>query len=444
MILIFLSCSVSPPAEQRLAPLETEEEMLTQIHTLRFEENHKELRRVGKRYLDSFGDTPGSVEVRLLLGHADIELGFYDEAAEILTPLLDETVSDQARGEALILIADVHKAKGRFGESAAALCDALSADLEKARFSKGKGRFKEALRIINEVIDKDPKYPDALFLKARILWDGFGKREEAELESSIHEEAEQYIPFDINDVSLDFEILKGEEDEEEAEEEEEEKESDLMDVMLVAAKKDIVEDYVNLLNLTKLNPVVLDVDAFALQNAFEIGSGTEKGCYAIVNVGAEELGINAIKDGVSIFTRDSSYGGFQINEAIMEKFDVPYEEAENIKLGGAKKEADTKALIEILTSVVTGWGSEIGRALDFLATTYPDETIEKIIISGGSSRIPGFREYLEQETEIMVEMLDPFANLQFNEKIFDNEYLSYMGPQAAVAVGLALRSIGDK
>ncbi len=272
-----------------------------------------------------------------------------------------------------------------------------------------------------------------------------GKREESDLESTIHEEAEQYIPFDINDVSLDFEILKGQDEEaEDAEEEEEGNESDLMDVMLVAAKKDIVEDYVNLLNLTKLNPVVLDVDAFALQNAFEVSSGTGKGCYAIVNVGAEELGINAIKDGVSIFTRDSSYGGFQINEAIMEKFDVPYEEAENIKLGGVKKESDTEALTEILTSVVIGWGSEIGRALDFLATTYPDETIEKIVISGGSCRIPGFREYLEQETEILVEMLDPFAKLQFNEKIFDKEYLSYMGPQAAVAVGLALRSIGDK
>jgi type IV pilus assembly protein PilM len=87
---------------------------------------------------------------------------------------------------------------------------------------------------------------------------------------------------------------------------------------------------------------------------------------------------------------------------------------------------------------------EIKRALDFLATTYPDATIEKIMVSGGSCRIPGFQKYLELETEIPVAELNPFAGLVMNERMFDPKYLSYMAPQAAVAVGLALRSIGDK
>jgi type IV pilus assembly protein PilM len=218
-----------------------------------------------------------------------------------------------------------------------------------------------------------------------------------------------------------------------------------MDVMLVAAKKDIVEDYVSLLHLTGLTPAILDVDAFAVQNAFELSSQDVSGCYAIVNVGAEELGINAIKNGVSIFTRDSSYGGYQINEAIMSKFGVSYEEAEKIKLGGAKLESKERdSLEDIFSSVVSGWVNEIKRALDFLTTTYPDETIEKIYVSGGSCRIPGFQKYLEIETEIPVAEMNPFANLQINDKVFDPKYLSYMAPQAAVAVGLALRSIGDK
>lgn len=148
LVLIFLSCSVSPPARQRLAPLETEEEMLARIHALRFEENYKELRRAGKRYLDFFGDTPGSVEVRLLLGHADTELGFYEEAAEILSPLLDETVSSQARGEALILTADVHKAKGRFSESAGALCAALSMDLDETHELQARNSLREVVELL--------------------------------------------------------------------------------------------------------------------------------------------------------------------------------------------------------------------------------------------------------------------------------------------------------
>ena len=269
------------------------------------------------------------------------------------------------------------------------------------------------------------------------------KRKETELEGSIQDEAEQYIPFDINDVNLDYEILT---DLGELEEKQSDKEGKgFMDVMLVAAKKDIVEDYVSLLHLTGLSPGILDVDAFALQNAFEISQEGASGCFALVNVGAEELGINAIKDGVSIFTRDSSYGGYQINEAIMSKLEVPYDEAERIKLGGAKVDGKDRAeLEEIFTSVVSGWVNEIKRALDFLATTYPDETIEKIFVSGGSCRIPGFQKYLELETDITVEELNPFANLQINEKIFDPKYLSYMAPQASVAVGLALRSIGDK
>ena len=266
------------------------------------------------------------------------------------------------------------------------------------------------------------------------------------MEGTIQDEAEQYIPFDINDVNLDYEILTLPEagNEEENQEERGGDETNLMDVMLVAAKKDIVEDYIGLLHLTGLNPVVLDVDAFALQNAFEICTDELSGCYAIVNVGAEELGINAIKNGISIFTRDSAYGGFQINEAIISKFDVSYDDAEKIKLGNKKVDKERGELEEIFTTVVSGWVNEIKRALDFLATTYPDETIEKIFISGGSCRIPGFQKYLEMETDIPIEELNPFRNLQVNEKVFDPKYLAYMAPQAAVAVGLGLRSIGDK
>ncbi|MBW2065836.1 MAG: type IV pilus assembly protein PilM [Deltaproteobacteria bacterium] len=272
------------------------------------------------------------------------------------------------------------------------------------------------------------------------------KRKEEELEETIKEEAEQYIPFDVNDVNLDYEMLselEGGEEKGEGEKDKD-KESDYMDVMLVAAKKDIVEDYVSLLHLTGLNPVILDVDAFALQNCFEINTGDVSGCYAIVNVGAEELGINAIKNGVSIFTRDSSYGGYQINEAIMSKFNISYEEAEKLKLGGAKIDKGRADMEEIFTTVVSGWVNEIKRALDFLATTYPEEKIEKIYVSGGSCRIPGFQKYLMMETESEVVELNPFASLEINEKIFDPRYLSYMAPQAGVAVGLALRSIGDK
>ncbi len=274
-----------------------------------------------------------------------------------------------------------------------------------------------------------------------------GHKDESELEATIQEEAEQYIPFDINDVNLDFDILAPEDASGEASEERPSEESDRMEVMLVAAKKDIIDDYVALLGLAGLNPTVLDVDAFALQNAFEASTDVEeaKGCVALVNVGAEELGINAIKNGVSMFTRDSSFGGAQITEAIMSEFDVDFEGAEKIKLGGIEIEKEKiGALEEIFKSIVTDWVREITRALDFLSSAFPEDNIEKILLAGGSCRTPGFQKYLESETNIPVAELNPFAKLTIDEKYFDAKYLEFMAPQAAVAVGLALRSIGDK
>ncbi|MBW1715427.1 MAG: type IV pilus assembly protein PilM [Deltaproteobacteria bacterium] len=266
------------------------------------------------------------------------------------------------------------------------------------------------------------------------------RKEEKDLEESIQSEAEQYIPFDINDVNLDFQVLySGEE-----EPEEEGKES-YMDVLLVAAKKDIVEEYISLLHLTELNPAILDIDAFALQNAFEISDHEQSGCHALVHIGAQHLTINVVKDGISIFTRDSSYGGSQITSEIQKKLNISYQEAERIKLGAKPFTTEQKSAIEeIFSGTVTRWGQEVKRALDFVATTFADIKVENILLTGGSSLIPGFSKYLGLETGLKIEPLNPFANMEIREKSFDTGYLNYSAPIAPIAIGLALRSIGDR
>ena len=265
------------------------------------------------------------------------------------------------------------------------------------------------------------------------------KREE--IEATIHNQAEQYIPFDINDVNLDFDILDKEETLSEDEDANEEKS---LDVMLVAAKKDVINAYVNLLVAADLNPGVLDVDVFALQNAAELIITDEKEGYAIVNVGAEELGINTVVNGTSLFSRDSSFGGTQITELIMSHFDVDFEMAEEIKLGAVQDRPWDQKLEAGVSGVVSDWAQEIKRALDFVDTTYSDKTIGKIFVCGGSCRIKGFQKYLEAHTGLPVVELNPFTNLIPNQDLFDEEYLNHMAPQACVAMGLALRSIDDK
>ncbi len=171
--------------------------------------------------------------------------------------------------------------------------------------------------------------------------------------------------------------------------------------------------------------------------------GVEEG-YAIVNVGAEELGINTLFNGLSLFSRDSSFGGTQITDLIMNHFGVDFEKAEEIKLGAKPDKPWDLGLEASVSGVVSDWAQEIKRALDFVDTTYSDKTIGKIFVCGGSCRIKGFQSYLEDYTKLPVEELNPFSNLIINHDLFDEQYLQYVAPQACVAMGLALRSIDDK
>ena len=265
--------------------------------------------------------------------------------------------------------------------------------------------------------------------------------ERDEIDATIHDQAEQYIPFDINDVNLDFDILEKEAVLSESDDADEAKS---LEIMLVAAKKDVIDAYVNLLAAADLNPGVLDVDVFALQNAAELNLTDEKEGYAIVNVGAEELSINTVVNGTSLFSRDSSFGGTQITELIMNQFDVDFKTAEEIKLGSVQDKPWDQNLETSISGVVSEWAQEIKRALDFVDTTYSDKTIGKIFVCGGSCRIKGFQKYLEAHTGLPVVELNPFSSLIPNQDLFDEEYLNHMAPQACVAMGLALRSIGDK
>ncbi|MGM0428378.1 MAG: type IV pilus assembly protein PilM [Thermodesulfobacteriota bacterium] len=272
--------------------------------------------------------------------------------------------------------------------------------------------------------------------------------DESGIESTIQEEAEKNIPFDVNDVNVDFAVVPSESGfGGKAGKESAEQPGNNMDVMLVAAKTSIIDEYVHLFQTAGMNPCVLDVDIFALQNALELSMDDPTKGHVIVNVGARELSINAVYGGVSTFSRDSSYGGAQITEAIMSELNVDFEQAERIKLGTgdvSNRDKDKETIREIVTSIVSSWVREVKQALDFVATTYPDETMDELLVGGGACRIPGFQKVLEIETGLPVTQINPFRSLKINQKSFDPDYLGYMAPQAGVAVGLGLRSIRDK
>jgi type IV pilus assembly protein PilM len=257
---------------------------------------------------------------------------------------------------------------------------------------------------------------------------------EAELEESIQWEAERYIPFDINDVNIDFQIFGSTQENPE-----------VMDVILVAAKKDIINDYVSVIMESGLNPVIIDLDSFALENMltinYELGDG---GTVAIANVGATVTNINIIRNNTSAFTRDIFKGGNQMTEEIQRQLRADHEEAEKIKVG-TKVDLSSQAIIQnVLKTASESLAVEIGNSLDFFQSTSTYEKISKLYLSGGGSKIKDFDVILQQQIGIPVEVVNPFKRIDYSGRDFDLEYLREIGPIMAVGVGLASRKVGDR
>jgi len=257
--------------------------------------------------------------------------------------------------------------------------------------------------------------------------------DEEQLQETIHFEAEQYIPFDISDVNLDFQILG-----------DNETNPNQMNVFLVAAKKEMVNDYVSLANLAGLNPCIVDVEAFALQNTFEANYDTAGDNVALIDIGASKTSLNILKGNNSVFMRDVSLGCLQINQKIISLIDCSYDEAEQLKYGGDSERLSDEDLKGIVSSVVADWCTEIRRALDFFYSTYPDDRINRILLSGGGANIAEFRQLLAVEASAEVETINPFTNIYVDDDRIDPEFIKQIGPQAAITTGLAMRKVNDK
>lgn len=256
---------------------------------------------------------------------------------------------------------------------------------------------------------------------------------EAELSESIYWEAEQYIPFDIQDVNLDYEILDAGSDQ------------GSMEVLLVAAKKDKIADYTNVIAQAGKSPVVVDVDVFALQNAFEANYGFESNAVvAILNAGASAININILAGSQSVFTRDVSMGGNAFTEAVQKELNLPYESAEQLKKGqdvdGATYE-DARAVLRAMTDNVL---LEVEKTFDFFKATASSDRIDRIMLSGGASRVEGFAESLRERFATDVEQFDPFRQVVCDAKKVGIDDVDEFGAVAAVAMGLALRKVGDR
>jgi type IV pilus assembly protein PilM len=258
---------------------------------------------------------------------------------------------------------------------------------------------------------------------------------DAELAEAIQWEAEQYIPFDIQDVNLDYQILdRGDPAAGRT----------TMDVLLVAAKKEKIADYTGVIAQAGRTAVVVDVDAFALQNAYEANYGSDPHAVVVLlNAGASATNINILHGVQSVFTRDISIGGNAYTEALQRELNLTYETADALKRGQSVEGPTFEDARPVLRAVTENVMLEIQKTFDFFKATAASDKIDRIVLSGGASRAEAFSDLLTDRFELPVEAFDPFKSVMFDPKKL-GVASSEAAPTAAVAVGLALRRAGER
>ena len=252
-----------------------------------------------------------------------------------------------------------------------------------------------------------------------------------ELQESFSWHAEEHIPFDIGDVNLDYELTS--------------RSSESLHVLMAACKSDKINNVKQAIQLAGKQPVVIDIDAFALQNCYEVNYQPRQGeIVALLNVGAATMNINVLNGTRSIFARDASVGGSQYTGLLQKELGISFEQAESVKRGMALPDGvEPKPIQPIIEAVSETLALEVKKTFDFYRATAQegDAGIQKILLAGGGSKLPGLPEFLAARFDIPVDVFDPFRQIEVDATKFDPDYMREIVPEMAVAVGLALRGV---
>ncbi len=257
---------------------------------------------------------------------------------------------------------------------------------------------------------------------------------EEQLDERMADELGEYVPYPISEVNIDYEILGMAKDK-----------SSHMDVMLVAAKREVVNEYVRIIQDSGFEPALIDVDFFALSNAFELTYGVYPDTsFALIDMGASKTSLAIINQGVLTFTQTLPMGGDQVNERIRAELADVDIDPEVIKLGGARERVDDHRLASIVAEVAKSWSGNIHRAVDLYYKNYTDDPLNKIYLCGGVARMPGLAGYMRRELQVPIEIFNPLSDVIFDRKEFNPDYLDDIGPEMAVCMGLGLREATKK
>lgn len=251
-----------------------------------------------------------------------------------------------------------------------------------------------------------------------------------EMEEQIELEADQYIPYSLDEVNIDFAIQGDTEDK-----------PDMVDVLLAASRRENIEDRVAALEMAGLKPIIVDVEAYAVENAFNLLEGqienSELGrAVAVVDIGATMTTFHVMHKGRIIYTREQGFGGKQLTEEIQRRYGLSYEEAGLAKKHGGLPDNYS---IEVLEPFKDALVQQIGRALQFFASSNTHRELEQIVLAGGCASIPQVDRAVEQQLKLETVIANPFLNMRVSSKV-SSQNLGNDAPTLMIAAGLALRS----
>lgn len=248
----------------------------------------------------------------------------------------------------------------------------------------------------------------------------------SELQDAVFWEAEQYLPFDPSEVSMDFHTISRGKDAK-------------TDVLFVAAKLSVMDGFVGAVEGAGLKAKVVDTEYFALQNVFEANYDARPGeAVAIVDIGSSALKVMVLHDGVPVFTKESPVGGKNLTAEIQRQMNLSAADAEALKIGQGRG-AVPQEIAELTQVSVENFATEIRRALDFYNASSSGAPVSYVLVTGGSSRIPELSKGIEERVGLPTQLLNPFARIAYDEKTFTPEMIASIAPIVSVPLGYAIR-----
>lgn len=252
---------------------------------------------------------------------------------------------------------------------------------------------------------------------------------DAELQTQIEMEADHYIPYPLDEVNMDYQVLGASEDN-----------ADEMEVLMAACRKEIVDDYVAVIQGPGLTPAVVDIETYAMENAYSLiaehmpGGGMEK-TVAILDIGATTTNINVIHNNHSVYSRDHTFGGRQLTEEIQRRYGLSYEEA-----GLAKKQGGLpdNYQTDVLRPFMEAMCQETMRALQFFYSSSPFNSVDQLLLAGGCAQIPGIDEMVAARIGVPAMVANPFASMSLASRI-KPQMLASDAPSLMISCGLAMR-----